>query len=358
MKYKFIDLFAGIGGFRQGFENQGFECTFSSEIDTHAKEMYFENFGEYPYGDITQIDENLVPSHDILLAGFPCQPFSIAGEKKGFEDTRGTLFFDIARILRVKKPKVVVLENVKHFKNHDGGKTIRIILETLHELGYTTNWAVLNAKDFGVPQNRERTIIVGSLNGVKFNFNKFQKTPQVAIKTILEKNGEFEYLEQNEYTLIENPKRQPSGLIFCGYRNKNIRTIGTRENTEHLSRVHKQPNRIYDSGGTHPTIASQESAGRYFIYHEGRVRKLTIKECFRLMGFKDDFKMIGSKANLYNRIGNSVVVSMIEEIAKQVKIQILENDFKERFVPNSLFDGQYLNLGNLDNNNLIPINQV
>lgn len=343
MKYTFIDLFAGIGGFRQGFEIQGCKCVFSSEMDAHAKEMYFENFGELPFGDITQIDEMQVPNHDILLAGFPCQPFSIAGEKKGFEDTRGTLFFDIARIIEAKKPKVVVLENVKHFKNHDGGRTIRVVLETLNKLGYTTNWEVLNAKDFGVPQNRERTIIVGSKDGIQFNFKKLQRVKQVSIKDILEKDGEFEYLDESEYTLIDNPKKQPSGLIFCGYRNKNIRINGTKENTKHLSRVHKQPNRIYDANGTHPTIASQESAGRYFIYQNGKVRKLTLKECFRLMGFADDFKLIGSKANLYNRIGNSIVVPMIEAIAKEVKSQILETKNKKEFISNSLFDMQFIN---------------
>jgi DNA (cytosine-5)-methyltransferase 1 len=134
----------------------------------------------------------------------------------------------------------------------------------LQELGYTTSWEVLNAKDFGVPQNRERTIIVASLNGIKFNFKKIKKIKTLSIKDILE-NGNFDYLDKSEYSLIENPKKQISGLIFCGYRNKNIRTKGTRENTEHLSRVHKQPNRIYDSNGTHPTLSSQETAGRYFI---------------------------------------------------------------------------------------------
>jgi len=324
MNYKFIDLFAGIGGFRQGFERIGFECVFSSEMDVHAQEMYQANFGERPHGDITKIDEQEIPNHDILLAGFPCQPFSIAGEKKGFSDTRGTLFFDIARILKAKKPKVVVLENVKHFKNHDKGNTLKTILKTLNDLGYTTNWSVLNVKDFGIPQNRERTIIIGSLNGVSFNFNDLEKKNSVAIKDILEE-GEFNYLDESEYTLIPNPKRQPSGLIFCGYRNKKIRTKGVRANTEHLSRVHKQPNRIYSLQGTHPTLSSQESSGRYFIYHEGRVRKLTLKECFRLMGFPDDFKLIGTQSKIYNRIGNSIVVPMVETIAREVKIQILES---------------------------------
>jgi len=331
MSYTFIDLFAGIGGFRQGFESVGFECVFSSEMDEHAQEMYHANFGEKPHGDITKIDVRDIPNHDILLAGFPCQPFSIAGEKKGFNDTRGTLFFDIARILKDKKPKVVVLENVKHFKSHDKGNTLKIILKTLKDLGYTTNWDVLNAKDFGVPQNRERTIIIGSINGVEFDFNRLETKESVALKEILEV-GEFEYLDESEYTIIENPKKQLSGLIFIGYRNKNIRTKGVRENTEHLSRVHKQPNRIYSSEGTHPTLSSQESSGRYFIYHDGRVRRLTQKECFRLMGFPDDFRLIGAKSKLYNRIGNSIVVPMVEAIAREVELQLLSEEFLINYV--------------------------
>ncbi len=329
MSYKFIDLFAGIGGFRTGFENNGCNCVFSSEIDEHAREMYKANYNEETSKDITQIDEKKIPNHDILLAGFPCQPFSIAGDKKGFNDTRGTLFFDIERILKEKKPKAIILENVKHFKSHDSGNTLKVILNALENIGYTTSWKILNAKDFGVPQNRERTIIVGSLNGIKFDFNKIEIKQSSFIKDILEDdNGQIEYLNEDEYTLIESPKRQPSGLIFVGYRNKNIRIKGTRENTNHLSRVHKQPNRIYSSDGTHPTLSSGESAGRYFVYHNERVRKLTLKECYRLMGFQDDFKLIGSKAKLYNRIGNSIVVPMVEEIASQVKEQILSKTDK------------------------------
>jgi len=324
MGYKFIDLFAGIGGFRSGFENHDYSCVFSAEIDAHAREMYQANYGEIVFNDITKIDEKKIPNHDVLLAGFPCQPFSIAGEKKGFNDTRGTLFFDIERILKEKKPKAIVLENVKHFKSHDKGNTLKVVLNALENIGYTTSWQVLNGKDFGVPQNRERTIIVGSLNGITFDFNKLDKQLSISIKDILEEDiGQIEYLDETEYTLIENPKKQSSGLIFIGYRNKNIRSKGTRANTNHLSRVHKQPNRIYSSEGTHPTLSSGESAGRYFVHHEGKVRKLTLKECYRLMGFRDDFKRIGSKAKLYNRVGNSIVIPMVEEIAKQVKEQIL-----------------------------------
>ena len=175
MSYKFIDLFAGIGGFRTGFEKNKCRCVFSSEIDTHAQEMYKANYNEETFKDITKIDEKEIPNHDILLAGFPCQPFSIAGEKKGFNDTRGTLFFDIERILKEKKPKAIVLENVKHFKSHDSGNTLKVVINALENIGYTTSWQVLNAKDFGVPQNRERTIIIGSLNAIKFDFNKLKR---------------------------------------------------------------------------------------------------------------------------------------------------------------------------------------
>ncbi len=334
MSYKFIDLFAGIGGFRLGFEKQGFQCVFSSEIDSHAQDMYLENFGDKPYGDITKIEVSSIPEFDILLGGFPCQPFSIAGDKRGFDDTRGTLFFDIVRIIENHKPKVVVLENVKHFKNHDKGNTLKTVLSSLKKLGYKTSWKLLNAKDFGVPQNRERTIIVAYLGHIEFDFQKIKKKPEIILKEIIEEDiGQFEYLDKSEYTLIKNPKKQLSGLIFVGYRNKRIRKNGVRENTEHLSRVHKQPNRIYSSEGTHPTLSSQEPTGRYFIYHNGRVRKLTLKECYRLMGFPDGFNLIGTQSKLYNRIGNSIVVPMVEEIAKQIKEQFFNIEYISQYKP-------------------------
>jgi len=210
-------------------------------------------------------------------------------------------------------------------------------------LGYEIRWKLLNAKDFGVPQNRERTIIVASLNKVWFDFNQLINQPVINLKAILEADNEnFEYLDETEYTLINQPKRQLSGLIFAGYRNKNIRKKGVRENTEHLSRVHKQPNRIYSSEGTHPTLSSQEPTGRYFIYHQGRVRKLTLLECYRLMGFPDNFKMVGTSSKLYNRVGNSIVVPMVEEIAKQVKQQLFDTDYFLNYQPKfrqmNLFD--------------------
>ncbi len=322
-KFTFIDLFAGIGGFRFALEELNGTCVFSSEIDAECARTYAANFGEYPSGDITKIDPASIPDHDILCGGFPCQPFSISGKMKGFEDTRGTLFFNILEIIKAKNPKVVFLENVKHLKDHDGGKTLKTLIKHLEELGYKTEWHILNAKDFGLAQNRERLLLVGHRD-TRFNFSKLIKIEPRRIKDILEKEANFEYLKPHEYTILPKDKwrKQESGLIFCGYRNKSIRVAGTRPNTEHLSRVHKQPNRIYFIDGTHPTIPSQETSGRFWIYDGKRVRKLTLSECFRLQGFPEHFQKVSSIGSCYNQIGNAVAVPMIKEAGKQILNQL------------------------------------
>ena len=327
---KFIDLFCGIGGIRLGMESQGFKCVMSSDINSECQRTYEENFGEMPLGDITQIDAKDIPNHDILCAGFPCQPFSISGKQKGFEDTRGTLFFEICRIIVEKKPKVVFLENVKHLVHHDHGKTLEVILNKLEDLGYTVNWKVLNGADFGVPQNRERIIIVGSLKG-KFDFDSVKTKPRGRLIDYLDQEGEFEYLKPEEYTLLEDTKQQPgSGLIFAGYRNKSIRKVGVRPGTEHLSRVHKQPNRIYSVYGIHPTLPSQETSGRYFILTEdNRVRKLTLNECWRIMGFPEEYKKISATGEQYKQLGNSVCVPMIAAVAKEINKQFFKEGKKK-----------------------------
>ena len=323
---KFIDLFAGIGGIRIALENQGMKCVFSSEWNKKCAETYKSNFNEYPTGDIPQIDEKDIPDHDLLAAGFPCQAFSAAGKQKGFEDTRGTLFFDILRIIKYKQPKVVMLENVKNIVYHDGSNTLKVIISNLNNLGYSTQWKILNAKDFGVPQNRERIIIIASKQK-EFDFSRIKlKKLKTKLKDILENNSEsVKFLNQNEYTLIDKKiiKQQPkSGLIFVGYRNKPIRKKGARPNTEHLSRVHKQCNRIHSSEGTAPTLSSSEISGRYHILHEGKVRKLTVNECFSLMGFPKAYKKNISNGEGFKQIGNSVAIPMIEEVAKQIKEQL------------------------------------
>ncbi len=319
---KFIDLFAGIGGFRQGFESLDHECVFSSEINTHCQTVYQNNYNENPLSDITKINEKDIPDFDILLAGFPCQPFSISGYKKGFEDTRGTLFFDVCRILEEKIPPIVVLENVKHLIHHDKGNTLKVIIETLEDLNYYVEWKLLNSKDFGLPQNRERIIIIAT-KLKPFDFSLIEKKTPVVLKDFLDIEGDFVYLDESEYTLIDNPVKQKSGLIFIGYRKKNIWKKGVRPNTLHLSRVHRQPNRIYSVEGCHPTIPSQETSGRFFIYipDEHKVRKLTLSECYKIMGFDEKFVRSNKTGEQYRQIGNSVAIPMIKEIANQLEKQ-------------------------------------
>lgn len=323
----FIDLFAGIGGIRMGFERNGFKCVYSNEIDDHACEMYEANYGINPKGDITKLNPKTLPDFDVLVGGFPCQSFSICGKQKGFEDARGTLFFDICRILDEKKPTAFMLENVFNLVTHDKGNTFKVMKNSLENLGYTIEYRVLNARNFGVPQNRDRIIIVGNKFGKKFDFDKLETRTIDCMHPFLDKEGNFEILNPSDYTILDDKyvHRQPkSGLIFIGHRNKKIRTVGVRPGTEYLSRVHKMPNRIYSAEGTHPTIASQECSGRYWIYVDGIVRKLTINECYRFFGFPEDFKKTGLLSKQYERIGNSVCVNMIQAIAKEMKIQFFE----------------------------------
>ena len=334
---RFIDLFAGIGGFRIGFEKNGFECVFSSEKNKACQTVYQANFGELPFDDITQISPNDIPDFEVLLGGFACQPFSIWGKKQGFQDTRGTLFFDICHIIQKKQPKIVVLENVKHLIYHDKRRTLKIIINSLKELGYHVSQQVLNAKDFGLPLNRERIFIIACKNGV-FDFSKLKKETPPKLIDFLDETGDFAFLDKSEYTLIEKPKTQLTGLRFVGYRNKNTWKTGVRPNTEHLSRVHRQPNRIYSVEGVHPTIPSQETAGRFFVYLPklDKVRKLTIDECYRIMGFPPDFVRHERKGEQYKQVGNSVAISVIDAIAKQIIQQGFLDDEPQRKIIGSL----------------------
>lgn len=346
-KIKYIDLFAGIGGFHMAFDNVGAECVFASEINEPARQTYYNNFiNKSPEMfkknrfsiDITKTDYSQIPDFDILCGGFPCQPFSICGHKKGFEDTRGTLFFNICEIIQKKSPKVVFLENVKHLIHHDKGRTLSTIILSLEDLGYQVSYKLMNAVDFNVPQNRERLIIIASKNKT-FNFNKINHSIRRRnIREFLEESQDSEILDKEEYTILESPKIQPkSGLIFAGYRNKNIWKKGIRPNTKHLSRVHRQPNRIYSVDGTHPTIPSQETAGRFFIYDkkENIVRKLTIRECYKIMGFPDNYIIHPTVGEAYKQIGNSVCVPMMTEIVIEIKKQLMGNNNNEKTFKNS-----------------------
>lgn len=321
-EFTFIDLFAGIGGFRIPLQELNGKCVFTSEFNPHAQRSYQLNFGEMPEGDITKLDISKIPSHDVLTAGFPCQPFSISGKMKGFDDTRGTLIYNVFQIIEKHQPKVVFLENVKHLMHHNKGETFKTILKHLEELDYQVSWKLLNASAFGVPQNRERVIIIGCKNK-QFDFRKVQTQPKRILKDFLDKEANFEYLNE-PYTLLTDFKKQDSGLIFIGYRNKKIRIAGVRPGTENLSRVHKQPNRIYSVEGLHPALPSQETSGRFWIYDGQQVRKLTIDECYKLMGFPSNFIKINNLSELYRQIGNSVCVPMIKSIGEQIKVQLLQ----------------------------------
>ncbi|WP_439328404.1 DNA cytosine methyltransferase [Lonepinella sp. BR2357] len=300
---KIIDLFAGIGGIRLGFE-QAFgavDCVFTSEIDKYAVQTYQANFpNEKISGDITLIDESAVPNHDILLAGFPCQPFSQAGLKKGFTDTRGTLFFDIERILLAQKPQAFLLENVKQLKGHDKGKTLAVILEHLKSAGYKVYYDVLKARDFGIPQNRERIYIVGFLDhSVPFEFPKpLDLTTRVG--DILDDDVDEKYtlsdrLWQGHQRRKENNKRNGKGF---GYGLFNTES----EYTNTISA------RYYKDGS------------EILIEQKGKnPRKLTPKEAARLQGFPRDFTIPVSDVQAYKQFGNSVCVPVVKAIAENMR---------------------------------------
>jgi DNA (cytosine-5)-methyltransferase 1 len=320
--FRYIDLFCGMGGFRSALDPLGGRCVYSSEINPDCRETYRRNFGDDPDGDITKVDENTVPDHDLLCGGFPCQSFSIAGLKMGFKDPRGTLFFDMLRITKAKRPKALLLENVKHFSKHDKGSTIETVRRSLEGEGYHFSWKILNAKDFGVPQNRERTIMVASLER-EFDFSKVKTTrttPRVA--DVLE-DEPLRALDPEDYTILpkEQWRKQSSGLLFVGYRNREGRKAGVRENTRHLSRAHKQPNRIYHAEGTHPTIPSQESAGRFWVYDGSGVRRMSARECLRIQGFPNSHLIPDRESKAYRQIGNSVPPPMVGAVAEEMTRQ-------------------------------------
>lgn len=321
----YADLFSGIGGFRLGLSTDFFKCEFSSEIDIYAQQMYQANFGDMPLGDIESIDEETLSRFnkvEMIVGGFPCQPFSISGRQEGFEDrTRGTLFFEIIRLMRIVKPKVVFLENVAHLVNHNKGDTFKTIIATLKSEGYFVHHQILDSSKFGLPQHRKRIYIVAFRENVPFSFPIGTDT-FVPMNEILIKNHGMDYMDEEEYTLIDYSKVSPNNMCFVGYLNKKIRLKGVREDSLHLSRTHKQINRIYSSNYVHPTITSSESSGRYYILEDNKVRKLSLKEVFRLQGFPDDFKKVVSTTQLYRQIGNSVPVPVIAAISKEIEKSI------------------------------------
>lgn len=319
---KFVDLFAGIGGFHQALSNFGSECVFVSEWDKYAAQTYAENYGIIPEGDITQILEENIPKHDILCAGFPCQAFSISGKQQGFNDTRGTLFFDIARIASYHSPKILFLENVKNFIKHNGGNTLKVVLNTLDELGYNVFYKVLNASNFGLPQNRERIYFVcfrKDLNINKFDFPTGTSTP-VSLQTFLEKDPEnIKIVEREDMVFYKDfePETDLFGEAILPNRPIQIGIVGKGGQGE----------RIYHPMGHAITLSAYgggvgSKTGLYKI--NGKIRKLSPRECARIQGFPDTFKIISSQSQAYQQFGNSVAVNVLIEILNKIE-QVLHN---------------------------------
>ena len=293
---KIIDLFAGIGGIRLGFERWGCNTVFSSEIDPHAAKMYQENFGELPFGDINDISPSNIPDHDILLAGFPCQPFSIAGKGLGFADTRGTLFFNIQEILKEKRPPAFLLENVKRLRNHDSGKTFSVIRNSLEELGYSVYFEILNTLDYGLPQKRERIYIVGLLGKYDFSFPS--------------KLGKYKHLSE----ILEPEETIPESYKLSEEISKK-RYAALKKNPEYPSIWHEN---IGGNISPLPYSCALRAGGSYNYLVVNGERRLTGREMLRLQGFPDTFKINLPYSQVRKIAGNSVSVPVIELIAKQM----------------------------------------
>ncbi len=306
----FIDLFAGLGGFRLALESLGAKCVYSNEWDIPAQKVYAENFGDIPEGDITKVDEKSIPNHDILCAGFPCQAFSISGKQRGFEDSRGTLFFDVARIVKEKRPRIVFMENVKNFATHDNGHTLEVVKATMEELGYNFFQKVLNSVDYGVPQKRERIYMICFRKDL--DVKKFSYPKPFPLKTHVE---DFllkdENLVKNLY--INRPDTVFNGIEDNRYSDKSIR----------LGIVNKggQGERIYSTKGIAITLSAYgggvfSKTGGYLI--NGKTRKLHPRECARIMGYPDTYKISKSSSQAYKQFGNSVVVDVLQYIGIEI----------------------------------------
>lgn len=317
--YKTIDLFAGIGGIRIGFEQTGrIKNIFSAEIDLWACKTYEANFAENPFCDVTQINEKTLPDFDILLAGFPCQAFSIAGHRGGFEDTRGTLFFDVARLIKAKRPKAFLLENVKGLTHHDKGKTLKTILKTLREdLGYVVYAKILNAKDFGVPQNRERIYIVGFNQENDFQFPKTTDLTK-SVKDLIETtvvSSKYYLSEIYLNTLRKHRAAHKAKGNGFGFEILNPEGIS---NTLVVGGMGKERNLIIDKRLTDFTPKTKISGNINREY----IRRTTPTEWSRFQGFPADFIIPVSDAQAYKQFGNSVCVPAIKAVAEQIIVTL------------------------------------
>lgn len=295
----FIDLFCGIGGFRFALESTAFSrgvtprCVFSSDIDPDCQKAYEANFQELPFGDITKIQATLIPDHDILLAGFPCQPFSIIGQMKGFEDTRGTLFFDIARIIDAKRPKAFVLENVKLLAGHDGGRTLKKIITTLTDLGYQTEYRILNALDFGLPQKRERIWIVGFRDHNHISW-PVGGVPMMPLSKVLERDVPRKFYASDRIRDKRWSVMPPTKQLTIWHENKagNI--------------------------SAYPYSCALRAGASYNYLLVNGERRLTPREMLRLQGFPEKFKIVCSDTQTRKQTGNSLPVCVAEAVLGEV----------------------------------------
>ena len=312
---KFIDLFAGIGGIRIAFERAGAKCVFTSEWDKACQQMYEANFGEKAVGDITKIDAKDVPDHDILTAGFPCQTFSIIGERQGFADTRGTLFFEVERIISAKRPKAFLLENVKQLVTHDKGRTFKVILQKLDKLGYFIHYKILNGLDFGIPQKRERIIIVGFNENFPFRFPSRGNGKVLTLDDILEPDEKVDkkhflsdYMLKKLKEKVPNP---PRGL-----------TVWHENKAGNI--------------GIHRFSCALRANGSYNYLMVSGKRRLTPREMLRLQGYPDSFKIVVNDSEARKQAGNSVVIPKIEAVAKAM-IEALNQKPIEAPIQSDLF---------------------
>src|SRR5690554_1796734 len=315
--YTFIDLFAGIGGFHYALHSFGAECVFASEWDVPASETYAQNFNFTPEGDITQIPAENIPPHDILCAGFPCQAFSVSGRQKGFDDIRGTLFFDIARIVEYHKPKVLFLENVKNLAQHDEGKTLQIILNTLHKINYKVYYNVLNASNYGLPQNRERIYIVAFRNDINSDNFIFPQAPNpsVCLLDVLEQNPKnAKIVQRDDINIYKEYAPEKNLFNEITLLNKPIQ----------IGKVNKggQGERIYHPLGHAITLSAYgggvgAKTGLYLI--DGVIRRLSPRECARVQGFPDSFVLNKADTQSYKQFGNSVSINVLQSILLEIQ---------------------------------------
>ena len=298
--FTFIDLFAGIGGIRLGYQAQGGKCVFSSEWDAAAARTYYANFGERPHGDIQKVDPKDIPDFDVLLAGFPCQPFSIIGDKEGFNhETQGTLFFNIENILRVKKPKAFMLENVRNLTAHDGGRTFKVILSHLKRAGYDVHYKVLNALDYGVPQKRERIIICGFRKKVEFEFPPpIPKNERKTVADIIDAEAE------KDKSLYVRSAIRESRLMRL--RDKNFpKPYISHENVAGSITPH-----------TYSCALRAGASANYILINDER--RPSAREMLRIQGFPDSFKVVVNYSQIKHQTGNSVAVPVIKAVAERV----------------------------------------